>query len=253
MTEAARPEELLDPTNPVVIPRGAVLVDRVLVPFGFAATAVALGMVVVLHLLPGWGGVNPITGMLSDYGVRSDGWVFDTALDVLSLGSAALLVDLARRGLLRGRLVIGLMVAWCVCLVGIASFTKDPNLGADTLRGAIHLYSTAAACFSLPVGCWLLGRRYRNDLRWRHYSRIVRWVAWISVPCFLPFVISFFVIRMTHSSGVSVVPTGLVERLMGGLDIGLLVVLGVWSQHAARVGRGELDAIDALDPLDAAA
>jgi hypothetical protein len=207
--------------------------NRLLVPFGLLAVALAVVMVVVLHLLPGWGGVNPITGMLSDYGVRPDGWVFDTALDVLSIGSVAVLVKMARHGVVRGRATFVLMVGWCVCLVGIASFTKDPNTAVQTLRGAVHLYATAAACVCLPVAGLVIGWQHRRDPAWRRWAWTTQILALVSVPCFLPFVVSFFVIRMTHSPGLNTVPTGLVERLMGGLDVIILVVLALWAHRAA--------------------
>jgi hypothetical protein len=63
----------------------------------------------------------------------------------------------------------------------------------------------------------------------------------VSVPCFLPFVVSFFVIRFTHVTGRSAVPTGLVERLMGGVDVVILVVLALWAHRAAvrsRLAKG---------------
>jgi hypothetical protein len=211
--------------------------NRLLVPFGLCATALALVMVVALHLLPGWGGVNPITGMLSDYGVRPDGWVFDTALDVLSLGSVAILVKMALHGVVRGRATFVLLASWCVCLVGIASFTKDPNTAAQTLRGAIHLYSTAAACVSLPVAGLVIGWQHRRDPDWRKWAWVTQGLALVSIPCCLPFVISFFIIRLSHSVGLNAVPTGLVERLMGGLDVVIVVVLALWAHRAARMSR----------------
>jgi len=148
--ETALPDSLHE-TRPTVFHRTTTLANRLLVPFALVAVLVATVMVVVLHLLPEWGGVNPITGMLSDYGVLPDGWVFDTALDIMSIGSVALLVKMAWHGVVRRRVPFILMISWCVCLVGIASFTKDPNTATQTFRGALHLYSTAAACFSLPV------------------------------------------------------------------------------------------------------
>src|SRR5437588_8712910 len=100
--ETVLPDSLHE-TRPTALHRTTTLANRLLVPFGLAAVAVATVMVVVLHLLPEWGGVNPITGMLSDYGVRPDGWIFDTALDIMSLGSVALLVKMAWHGVVRGR------------------------------------------------------------------------------------------------------------------------------------------------------
>jgi hypothetical membrane protein len=211
------------------------LANTLLVPVGLLSVALCVTMVVVLHLLPGWGGVNPITGMLSDYGVRPDGWVFDTALDILSVGSMAVLIKMARHGVVRGRATIVLMISWCVCLVGIATFTKDPN-DAETFRGSVHLAVTTAACVSLPVAAMVIGWQHRRDPAWRRWAWTVQGLSLISVPCFLPFVISFFIIRMTHSAGLHV-PTGLVERVMGGLDVALLLVLALWSHRAARARR----------------
>jgi hypothetical protein len=212
------------------------LANRLLVPFALLATALAVTMVTVLHLLPDWGGVNPITGMLSDYGVQPDGWVFDTALDILSVGSVALLVKMARHGVMRGRATFVLMVSWCLCLVGIATFTKDPNTATQTLRGGIHLYATAAACVCLPVAAMVIGWQHRRDPEWRRWAYAAQGLSLISVPCFLPFVISFFIIRMTHSPGLAM-PTGLVERLMGGLDVVILVLLALWSHRASAIRR----------------
>jgi hypothetical membrane protein len=231
---STEPPSALPP--PVAANRFLWLGSRLLVPFALLATALAVTMVIVLHLLPDWGGVNPITGMLSDYGVRPDGWVFDTALDILSLGSVAVLIKMARHGVVRGRATFVLMVSWCLCLVGIATFNKDPNTAAQTLRGGIHLYATAAACVSLPVAAMVIGWQHRRDPAWRRWAYAVQGLSLISVPCFLPFVISFFIIRMSHSPGLSL-PTGLVERLMGGLDVLILVVLAIWAHRASRVRR----------------
>jgi 4-amino-4-deoxy-L-arabinose transferase-like glycosyltransferase len=171
--------------------------------------------------------------MLSDYGPRPDGWVFDSALDVLSVGSVAVLIKMALHGVVRGRATFALMVGWCVCLVGIATFTKDPNTATETLRGAIHLYATAAACFCLPIASLFIGWQHRRDPEWRRWAWASQILALVSVPCFLPFVVSFFIIRMSHSPGLNAVPTGLVERLMGGLDIVILVVLALWAHRAS--------------------
>jgi hypothetical membrane protein len=212
-------------------------VNRLLAPFALLATLVALTMVVGLHLLPGWGGVNPLTGMLSDYGVRPDGWVFDTSLDVLSVASLAVLVKMAVHGVVRSRASVILMLSWCLCLVGIATFTKDPNLGNQTFEGSLHLWVTAAACASLPLAGIAIGWRHRRDAEWRRFAITTQVLAALSIPCFLPFIISFFVIRFEHIGGPPELPTGLVERLMGLVDVAIVVVMALWSQRAARARR----------------
>lgn len=231
-------ESPITPTTPMTSMNRLIwLANRMLVPIALFATALAVTMVIGLHLLPDWGGVNPITGMLSDYGVRPDGWVFDTALDILSVGSVALLIKMAWHGMVRGRATITLMISWCVCLVGIATFTKDPNSASQTFRGSIHLWVTAAACVSLPVASMVIGWQHRRDPAWRRWAWVTQGLSLISVPCFLPFVISFFVIRLTHDTGPSAVPTGLVERLMGGLDVLIIIVLALWAHRAAARSR----------------
>ncbi|HEX3789561.1 MAG TPA: DUF998 domain-containing protein [Pseudonocardiaceae bacterium] len=254
--EAGSPADLVELTNPATVAfwrvfgqpmfgrprvhRVAAFGNRLLVPFGLLAFVVAAVMMVGLHLLPDWGGVNPIFGMLSDYGVTRYGWVFDSALDIMSIGSLAIMVKMVWHGVLRGRPASILMFSWCIFLVGIASFTKDPNSGTDSVRGAIHLYSTAAACASLPFASLVIGWQHRKHPNWRRFALTSQGLSLASVPCLLPFLISFFVIRMTHSSGTSGVPTGLVERLMGLVDIAILVVLALWAHRASTVHRAQL-------------
>lgn len=222
---------------PVGFHRPARLVNRFLVPFALLATLIALTMVVGLHLLPGWGGVNPLTGMLSDYGVRPDGWVFDLSLDVLSIASLAILVKMAVHGVVRSRASVILMLAWCVSLVGIATFTKDPNLGTQTFEGSLHLWVTAAACASLPLAGIVIGWRHRKDPEWRRFAITTQALAVLSIPCFLPFIVSFFVIRFEHIGGPPELPTGLVERLMGLVDVAIVIVMALWSHRASRAKR----------------
>jgi hypothetical protein len=210
---------------------------RLLVPFALLAIGLSTSAVIGLHLLPRWGGVNPITGMLSDYGVGHEGWVFNSSLDLLSVASAAIIVKLTLHRVVSGRLPLVLLAAWCLGLIGIATFTKDPDLGTQTMRGSIHLYSTALACTSLPLGALAVGWRHRAHPRWRRIARGTRVLAVTSIPCFLPFLVSFFIIRLTHGHGLTTVPTGLVERLMGFDDLALLVILMVWSYRAGVPAR----------------
>jgi hypothetical protein len=225
---------------PTVFDRLSLIANRSLVPFGLVTLAIAVLMLVGLHLLPGWGGVNPMTGMLSDYGVQPVGWVFDAALDVMSIGSAAVVVTMVLHGVVRDGPSLLCMVSWCVCLVGIATFTKDPNAGAQTVVGWLHLTATAAACISLPLGSFVLGLRHRRDPRWRRFAWLSQGLALVCVPCGMPFVVSFFVIRFSHASGPSALPTGLVERLMATVDVVILIVLALWAHHAATTRRRAL-------------
>lgn len=219
-----------EPRTPMV----AMAADKILLPFGFAVVVVAATMVIWLHVRPDWGGVNPITGMLSDYGIGSMGWVFDAAMILMGVGSAALLVVLRRHGLFRHGPDLALMLGWCVCVVGVGVCTKDPTIGTQTMRGTLHLTFTAAACASLPFAALLVGWRGRHDPRYRRFARTARALAVASVPCFVPFLVSFVVLRLSGGDQVMIVPTGLVERLMAIVDVVILVVFALWARAAIR-------------------
>ncbi|MGH3626671.1 MAG: hypothetical protein ACRDRL_04415, partial [Sciscionella sp.] len=72
------------------VPRPTQLLTRSLIVTGLGIAAISVAMVVALHLLPGFGGVNPLRGMLSDYALHPDGWAFDWALVLMAIGSAVL-------------------------------------------------------------------------------------------------------------------------------------------------------------------
>jgi hypothetical protein len=109
------------------------------------------------------GGIDPVTAMLSDYALRPGWWMWDLALTVTSAGSAAVLLALHRQGVLRGRIAVSGMGVWCVRVLLVAAITKDPQGGAVTITGKLHLYATAASCVSLPIAGWALGRAPRTS------------------------------------------------------------------------------------------
>lgn len=215
---------------------------RLLVTTGIGGTLLATALVIALHLLPNFGGVNPMHGMLSDYALRPDGWMFTSALVIVGVGSLALWTLLARHHVLRGWLPMSIMALWCAGLVGIAVFSKDRVETHQTVHGGVHLWVTVVACGALPAVGLLLGLKHRKHRTWRRYALTSFWLALANVPCLLPFVIAFFLNVATHSERFSGPATGLVERVMGGLDIVSLLVLGIWSYAAARGRRAALAA-----------
>lgn len=213
---------------------------RLLVTAGMGGTLLATAMVVTLHLLPNFGGVNPMHGMLSDYALRPDGWLFRVALVIVGTCSIALWALLVRHHVARGWLPMAVMTLWCVGLVGIAVFSKDRVETNQTIHGGVHLWFTVVACGALPLVALILGFQHRKHRHWRKFAITSIVLALANIPCLLPFVIAFFLNVLTHSETYSGPATGLVERLMGGLDIVSLLVLGVWAYAAARNRRAVL-------------
>ena len=112
-------------------------------------------------------------------------------------------------------------------------FTKDPQGGAVTATGKVHLYAAAVSCLSLPLAGWILGHQHRAHPAWGRFAAWSRRLSLGAIPFYLPFIIPFAV-NVVFGGHLPTVGTGLVERLMLALEIGLLVLLGVWASSARR-------------------
>ncbi|WP_342781630.1 DUF998 domain-containing protein, partial [Amycolatopsis rhizosphaerae] len=207
---------------------------RMLAWAGHGAFAVAATLLVVLHLDPDWGGgENPVTAMLSEYALTPGHWAWALALTLTSAGSVAVLVSLRRTGVLAGAAAPAWLAVWCVAIALVAVFSKDPQGGAVSLTGKLHLYATGVSCAALPVAGLVLARTHRAHPSWHRFARWSRWLALASVPFFLPFIVPFAV-HVLFSRGFPTPATGLVERIMAGLELALLALLGGWAHHASR-------------------
>lgn len=204
--------------------------------FGFM---VAAALMVVLHTDERLGGTDPVTLMLSDYAMRPGWWLWVLALVVTSASTVLLSIALRHRRIITDPLAWVGLVGWCVSLVLVAAFTKDPQGGAVTTTGKLHLYATGITCVSLPLTGWALGRRHRDHVSWRRYALWTRRLSWWSVPFFLPFLVPFAVNVLAGALVFPAMPTGLIERAMIFLDMVLLVVLALWVRHAGHSARGE--------------
>jgi hypothetical protein len=214
---------------------------RLLVRGAQAAFALAAVLLIVLHLSHRLAPIDPVTSMLSDYALCPGWWLWGGALILTSAGSAALLLALHRRGVVAGLPLMAGMGVWCVSLLAVAVFTKDPQGGAVTTTGKIHLYAAAVSCLSLPVVGWALGRRHRAHPRWRRFAAWSRRLALSAIPFYLPFIIPFAV-NVVLGGHLPTVGTGLVERIMLVLEIALLFVLGIWASARPGVRMGRLTA-----------
>lgn len=208
---------------------------RLLVPGALAAFAGAVVLLAVLHVDRRLAPLDPVSTMLSDYALSQGRLLWDGALLLTSSGSALLLVALYRRGLLANPALVAAKALWCVSLLAVAVFAKDPQGGAITATGKIHLYASAVTCLSLPVVGWAMGRRHRDDPRWRRFATWSRRLALAAIPFYLPFIVPFAV-NVVLGGHLPTVATGLVERLMMLLEIALLGVLGYWAHRAMPTG-----------------
>src|SRR5262245_3786767 len=82
----------------------------------------------VLHLLPRFGGVDPVHELVSEYPLGAYAIGVPYALALLSMTAAAVLLSFAmvRHGLVRGMSVRVVLVVWCASLLGLTVFLKGP-------------------------------------------------------------------------------------------------------------------------------
>ncbi|HVV12577.1 DUF998 domain-containing protein [Amycolatopsis sp.] len=195
---------------------------------GCLGTAAVL--LVLLHLVRGLGGAgNPVTDMLSDYGLARGWWLWDLTLVLVSAGSAAISAALRRIGALSVP-ALSFLVLWCLSLCAVAVFTKDPQGGAVTFTGKLHLYATGVGCAALPLAGLALAARHRAHPRWSRFARWSRALSLASVPFFLPFIVPFaahILFGMTHFPTIA---TGLVERAMAVFELCQLTLLAWWAR-----------------------
>jgi hypothetical protein len=190
-------------------------------------------LLLALHCLPRSGGVDPVHELLSEYPLRSAGVGVPYAVALLSANVATVLrgVDMVRHGLLRGWLATTLLAMWCVSLLGLTVFLKDPVGSDGTWYGTVHKLSTVTNFACLPALCALLWWRFRTMARWRGNARAVGALAGLSIACAVPFASAF----LLHGGDVRVTGTalGLVERGIVAIDIAIIATMTRWSRAMA--------------------
>lgn len=183
---------------------------------GLAATGLALVLLTVLHLIGG--DIDPVSGTLSDYALKSYGWIFDVATLVLAVGSASLLgpVLVRRAWVSIAALCFG---CWCLGLVLLTIFPRDPVGVPISAGGEVHRFAAVATLVGLPLGA-LLTCAGRPRAMLRLPARPVTVAALACLALLVPFVVAYL-------TGSPLKPyVGLIERIVAVGEVGLLLLVG---------------------------
>ncbi|OKI63995.1 DUF998 domain-containing protein [Micromonospora sp. CB01531] len=179
---------------------------------GLAAATVALVLFALLHVLATR--LSPVTDTISDYALSPDGWIFDTAALVLAGGSVCLLGPLLRRQA-AVPLATACYACWCLGLVVLTVFPRDPVGAPTTVTGEIHKWASVTALLSLPLGALLTARR-----RCGPGARVVAMTAVACLVALVPFVSAYL------ASSPLKPYLGLIERAVALGEVILLLLLG---------------------------
>jgi hypothetical protein len=194
----------------------------------------ALATLIGVHMLPGSGGVDPVRDLMSEYPVRTaePGVAYTLALLGANLAVVLLGAHWVRDGLLRSRPVATTLLAlWCLSLLGLTIFLKDPVGGPGTWFGTVHMLCTVVNFVSLPALCALLWWGHRGESRWRSHARTVGVVAGLTMVCVVPF--AAVLLADSGPGSLSESALGLVERGVVVLDVVAIAALARWSRASA--------------------
>ena len=198
----------------------------------------ALLTLVCVHVAPGSGGVHPVRDLMSEYPVRTveAGVAYTLALLGANVAVVLLGAHWVRDGLMRSRPVATTLLAlWCVSLLGLTVFLKDPVGSSATWYGTVHLVCTVVNFVSLPALCALLWWRHRGDSRWRTHATTVGVVAGLVLACVVPFAV--VLPARSEPGALSDGALGLVERCVVVLDVVAIAALARWSRATPPAGE----------------
>jgi hypothetical protein len=173
---------------------------------------------------------------MSEYPVRTalPGVAYTLALLGANLAVVLLGAHWVRDGLLRSRPVATTLLAlWCLSLLGLTIFLKDPAGGPGTWFGTVHMLCTVVNFVSLPALCALLWWRHRGETRWRSHARTVGVVAGLTMACVVPFAV--VLLAGSGPGALTDSALGLVERSVVILDVVAIAALARWSRMSTTV------------------
>jgi hypothetical protein len=211
---------------------------RLAAAVGLVGTALAVVLVGLLHVLDA-DQVDPVRRTISEYALRDHGWVFDTGVLALAVGSVAVLVALVRAGLVRwpSSAAVG-MVVWAAGMVAVVAFEKTNWSVGPSVGGVIHRYASLVAFLALPIAT-LVATRGRDGAAWPRLLAIAA-LTWLAAT------LSGVVLRpFTGVPWWQFVPLGIMERGLALTEAALVVALATWARSgaaaAARRGRPQRD------------
>jgi hypothetical protein len=206
---------------------------RRLASLGVAGVAACLALFAWLHLTPPSSVLDWRTRTISHYALLDNGWAFDAATLLLAAGSAAVLVALVRARMIRA--TSGAAVAlglWVAGLVGVVLFDKHDWSVGPSLSGDIHRVASLLAFLSLPAAALLAGLPWlRRPPAW-----IAAWVVVLagvaSLLCFSPILWALLSEPWTGVRWWQAIPLGAVERLLGAVEVGTVLLMAWWAATA---------------------
>lgn len=201
---------------------------------GIAALAIGAALVLVLQVIPPTDEISATRRTISEYGLSDHKWVFDLAVVLVALGSAAGLAVLGRqRRLPAAAAMLGAL--WTVGLLVIVAFPKPDwaTVSRSDFGGTLHRVASVVAFVALPLAVLVAARTAFPAAAGRRW--LARVLAIASLGWFAVILGAVVVAAADGGRWWTLIPLGLVERGMALTElIALTVLLAPVGERSAR-------------------
>jgi uncharacterized protein DUF998 len=143
------------------------------------ATAVAVGALVVLHLLPT--GLSPMHNAVSQYGITRYRLGYRVQTISFGVAGAAAAVGLAEAAPGRAHALIALVVVFALARLVISWFPMDEPGGEHTNHGQLHGLLAIVTFLAIALAAQRLGTVAQQVPGWSALSTVSGAIAWLMV------------------------------------------------------------------------
>ncbi|WP_410596943.1 DUF998 domain-containing protein [Amycolatopsis sp. lyj-23] len=190
---------------------------------GIAALVIGAGLVLLLQVIPPTDRISVTRRTISEYGLSDHKWVFDLAVVLVALGSAAGLAALrSQRRLPAPAALLGTL--WTLGLLVIVAFPKPDwaTVSRADFGGTLHRIASVVAFVALPLAVLVAARPAFPAAAGRRW--LARVLAIGSLGWFAVILGAVVVAAVSGGRWWTLIPLGLVER---GMALTELLALGV--------------------------
>ena len=186
------------------------------------ATAVAVGALVILHVLPT--GLSPMHNAVSQYGITRYRLGYRVQTISFGVAGAAAAVGLAKAAPGRARALIALVLVFAIARLVISWFPMDEPGGERTNRGRMHGLIAIVTFLAIAAAARRLGTVAQQVPGWSTLSTVSSVIAWLMVASLVAMMVVGRSARINRSS-----PSyfGAVERGFYVAIVAWLVLVGV--------------------------
>jgi hypothetical protein len=187
-----------------------------------AATAVSIGAIVVLHVLPT--GLSPMRNAVSQYGITRYRLGYRIQTIALAVAGAAAAVGLAEAAPGRARALIALVIVFALARLVISWFPMDEPGREPTSSGRMHGLIAIVTFLAIAIAAVRLGSVAKEVPGWTTLASVSSAIAWLMVASLIAMMVVRRGARVTHSTPKYF---GAVERVFYLAIVAWFVLVGV--------------------------